>query len=92
MSTATLSSLLDYLYGTLSPSNMRWLGEHLIERAEKSAKKTPSLRKYTMEEIDSMLDKAEHDFECGKFYTSEEVFRELDEDLVNDNLQLKQTR
>ena len=31
MSTATLTSLLDYLYGTLSPNNMRWVGEHLIE-------------------------------------------------------------
>lgn len=31
MSTATLSNLLEYLYGTLSPSNMRWVGEHLIE-------------------------------------------------------------
>ena len=35
MSTATLSSLLEYLYGTLSPSNMRWVGEHLIEHAKK---------------------------------------------------------
>ena len=25
MSTATLSNLLEYLYGTLSPSNMRWV-------------------------------------------------------------------
>lgn len=30
MSTATLTSLLDYLCGTLSPNNMRWVGEHLF--------------------------------------------------------------
>ena len=33
MSTATLTSLLDYLYGTLTTDNMRWVGEHLIEHA-----------------------------------------------------------
>ena len=36
MSTATLTSLLDYLFGTLSTSNMRWVGEHLIEQAKLS--------------------------------------------------------
>ena len=36
MSTATLTSLLEYLFGTLSTSNMRWVGEHLIEQAKLS--------------------------------------------------------
>ena len=35
MSIATLTNLLEYLYATLSPNNMKWVGEHLIERAEK---------------------------------------------------------
>ena len=34
MSTATLNNLIEYLYGTLSPDNMRWVAKHLIERAE----------------------------------------------------------
>ena len=46
MSTATLTSLLDYLYGTLSPNNMRWVGEHLIEYAKKE--ESEQLRPYTM--------------------------------------------
>ena len=31
MSTATLTNLRDYLYGTLSPSDMCWLGAQLME-------------------------------------------------------------
>ena len=41
MSTATLSSLLDYLYGTLTPDDMRWVAEHLIEHANKRFGPTP---------------------------------------------------
>ena len=33
MSEATLNSLLDYLYGTLSPNNMIWVAEHLVKYA-----------------------------------------------------------
>lgn len=31
MSEATLTSLLEYLCGALTPGNQRWLAEHLIE-------------------------------------------------------------
>ena len=72
MSTATLTSLLDYLYGTLSPNNMRWVGEHLIEQAKKE--ESEQLRPYTMEEIDKMLDEAEAAFEAGEYLTNDEVF------------------
>ena len=72
MSTATLTSLLDYLYGTLSTSNMRWVGERLIEHAQKE--EDERLRPFTMEEIDSMLDEAEAAFEDGDYLTNEEVF------------------
>ena len=72
MSTATLRSLLDYLYGTLSISNMRWVGERLIELANKKEKE--QLRPYTMQEIDNMLDEAEAAFEAGEYLTNDEVF------------------
>lgn len=72
MSTATQTSLLDYLYGTLSPSNMRWVGEHLIEFAKKE--ESERLRPYTMQEIDDMLDEAEAAFEAGDYLTNDEVF------------------
>ncbi|MDD7317730.1 MAG: hypothetical protein SOZ80_07725 [Prevotella sp.] len=71
MSTTALSSLLDYLYGTLSPGNMKWLGEHLIKRANEEMTNSP----YTMEEIDSILDEAEKGFERGEYMTNDDVFR-----------------
>lgn len=75
MSTATLTSLLDYLYGTLSSSNMRWVGEHLIEQANKREKEQGyDLTPFTMDEIDAMLDEAESAFEAGEYLTNDEVF------------------
>ena len=73
MSNATLTNLLDYLYGTLTPSNMRWVGEHLIEYARKE-EEAPVLKPFTMEEIDAILDEAEQDFEAGEYLTHDEVF------------------
>ena len=72
MTQAVLTNLLNYLQGTLSPSNMRWIGEHLIECADKEE----SLKPYTMEEIDEMLIAAENDFanqlnfSCAKLQTN----------------------
>ena len=75
MSTMALEGLLSYLYGTLSPSNMQWVGEHLIEYAKKE--ENEQLRPFTMEEIDDMLDEAEAAFEAGDYLTNEEVFHLL---------------
>lgn len=72
MNTATLTSLLDYLCGTLSSSNMRWVGEHLIEQAKKQ--ESEQFRPYTMQEIDDMLDEAEAAFEAGEYLTNDDVF------------------
>lgn len=77
MSTAALTGLLEYLYGTLSPSNMRWVGEHLIEFSKKE--ENEQLRPYTMQEIDDMLDEAEAAFEAGDFLTNDEVFHHTKE-------------
>ena len=72
MSTTALTGLLEYLYGTLSPSNMRWVGEHLIEFSKKE--ESEQLRPFTMQEIDDMLDEAETAFEAGEYLTNDEVF------------------
>ena len=79
MSTATLTSLRDYLYGTLSPADMTWLGSQLTEYAKKE-EHTPVL--YTLEEINTMLDLAEADFEAGLGIPHEEVMREWDEEIA----------
>jgi hypothetical protein len=80
MSTTALQGLLDYLYGTLSPGNMRWVAEHLVMQADKVEK--PDLRPYTMEEVNAMLDEAEADFEAGIGIPDEEVWRELEEEFA----------
>ena len=79
MSTATLTGLLDYLYGTLTPSNMRWVGERLIERATKE-EHTP--KPYTMEELNAMLDLAEADIAAGRTTPHEESMRRWQENIA----------
>jgi hypothetical protein len=79
MSEATLTSLLEYLYGALTPSNQRWLAAHLIENA--NAVESESMKPYTMEEINARLDQSERDFAEGNYYSHEEVLNMLDEEL-----------
>ena len=83
MSTAALTGLLEYLYGTLTPSNMRWVGEHLIEYAKKEEAPI-ALKQYTKEELNAMLDKVEADFKAGLGIPSEEVWREVDEEFARE--------
>ena len=80
MSTMALEGLLSYLYGTLSPSNMQWVGEHLIEYAKKE--QSEQLRPYTMQEIDDMLDEAEAEIAAGGGIPDEEAWDDLEEELA----------
>lgn len=66
---APLTGLLEYLYATLSPNSMRWLGEHLIEHAQSV------VQPYTMAEIDAMLEESERDFDAGRCYSTEQVLQ-----------------
>ena len=85
MSTATLTNLRDYLYGTLSPANMLWLGTQLTERAMKE-EHTPV--PYTMEEINTILDVAEAEIAEGIGTPHEEMMREWKEELAREELDL----
>ncbi len=80
MSTTALQGLLEYLYGTLSPKNMRWVADHLMERAEQA--EPEALRRYTMDEIDAMLDRAEAEIAAGHGIPHEEVMRRQEEKLA----------
>lgn len=73
MGTTALNGLLEYLYGTLSPDHMLWVGEHLIERAK--TKQQELSHPFTMKEIDNMLDEAESAFQSGDYLTNDEVFQ-----------------
>ena len=82
MSTTALQGLLDYLYGTLSPSNMRWVAEHLVMQADKV--ENPDLKPYTMEEINARIDQSLRDSAAGLGQESEEMFRELEEEFARE--------
>ena len=80
MSEATLTSLLEYLYNALTPSNQRWLAEHLMEHADMEEGET--LKPYTIEELRAMIEASEADIEAGRTYSHEEVMREWDEEIA----------
>ena len=77
MSTATLEGLRDYLYSTLSPSNMIWLSTQLAEYAKQLEE--PPLKRYTLEEMKAQLLQAKRDFDAGLGIPDEEVWKELEE-------------
>ena len=78
MSETTLTKLLEYLYGTLTPRNMRWLAMHLIEQAD-----AEELKPYTKEELNAMIDESERQIASGLCQDSDVVFDELDKELAS---------
>ena len=79
MSTATLTGLRDYLYSTLSPADMIWLGTQLTEHA-RDERHTP--KPYTMEEVNAMLDVAEEEIAEGRTTSHEESMRRWQEKIA----------
>lgn len=79
MSTQALTGLRDYLIGTLSVADMKWLVKELTEYAKKE--EFP-LKRYTMEEINAILDASEADIAAGREYDNDDVMREWDEELA----------
>ena len=78
-----MTNLRDYLTGTLSPANMLWLSTQLADFAKKKEK--APLKRYTMDEINTMLDEAEADFAAGEGIPDEEVWRELEEEFARED-------
>jgi hypothetical protein len=79
MSEATLQGLLDYLYSTLTPDNMRWMATHLMAHADSDEE---NLKPYTMEEINARIDQSERDSAEGKVYDFDDVMREIEEEFA----------
>ena len=79
MSEATLQGLLDYLYCTLTPDNMRWMATHLMAHADADEGK---VKPYTIEELHQMVAEGEQQFAEGKWQDSEDMFRELEEEFA----------
>lgn len=82
MSKATLTSLLEFLYGLLSTEDKRWIGEQLIEQAN-----AEEMKPYTIEELHQMVAEGERQFAEGKWQDSEDMFRELEEEVASEKLQ-----
>ena len=82
MSEAILTGLLEYLYSTLSPSNMRWMGEHLIEYANAEE----SVKPYTVEELLERAEKGRKEIAEGHYTDMDEMLRELDLDFMEDEM------
>ena len=81
MSTATLSNLRDYLYGTLTPANMIWLGRQLTEYGNKQMM---PLKPYSREELLDRAEKGRQEIAMGNYVTAEDLLRELNEDLEDE--------
>ena len=79
-----MQGLLDYLYSTLTPDNMRWMAMHLMEHARSEEE---SQKPYTIEELHQMVAEGEQQFAEGKWQDSEDMFRELEEELSAEKLQ-----
>lgn len=54
----------------LCPKTINEMSDETLFEDEKM-----TLKPYTMEEIDAMLDESERDFEAGRVYTTEEVIK-----------------
>ena len=89
MSTTALNGLLAYLYGTLTPSNMRWIAEHLMEQAK--AEEKNSLQPYSIEELHERIAESERQIAAGLSQDSEEMFRELEAEFAIEELELAET-
>lgn len=79
MSKATLQSLLDFLFGMLSPSDMRWVAQQLVDQAD-----ADDLEPYTIEELHRMVAESEREIAAGLCQDSEDVFRELEEEFAKE--------
>ena len=81
MCTQALTGLRDYLTATLSFDDMNWLAAELAEYA---SKEEHTLKRYTREELNAMLDVAEAEIAAGKVIDDENAWDELDEALAHE--------
>lgn len=83
MSTATLSGLRDYLFDTLSPTNLIWLGTQPTEYGRRQEES--SLKPFTIEEMYARIAESERQIAAGLSQDSEEMFRELEEEFARED-------
>ena len=85
MSTATLSGLRDYLFSTLSPSNMIWLGTQLTEYGHKQSE---LLNPYSKEELLARIEESEHQLANGQWQDFDEAMEDLEKEFAEEDRKL----
>lgn len=78
MSTSTLTNLLNYLTGTLSPNDMQWISDKLKEYANKDN----SLKPFTKEELYDRIKLSEADIAAGRVIDDDDAWDDFDDELV----------
>lgn len=83
MDNIAFNGLVTFLCGTLSTDDLKRLGDYLLQVVEmRDIDSVPC--PYTKEELNAMIDRAEADIAAGRGTPSEEVFRELYEEIERD--------
>lgn len=86
MSTAALNGLRDYLYDTLSPTNLIWLGTQLTEYGHKQER---ALEPYTKEELLARIKQSEQQIAEGKYQDFDEAMNEIEAEFAEEDKQLE---
>ena len=88
MSTATLNGLRNYLYDTLTPANLIWLGTQLTEYGRRQERQ---LKPYTKEELMARIELSEQQFDEGKYQDFDEAMAELEKEFAEEELMSEMT-
>jgi len=86
MSTSTLHGLRDYLYATLTPANMIWLGMQLTEYGHRQEKQQGP---FTKEELAARIAQSEQQFAEGKYQDFDEAMDELEKEFAEEDKALE---
>lgn len=77
----TLYGLRNYLYDTLTPANMIWLGTQLTEYGRREERR---LKPYTREELVARIELSEQQFNEGKYQNFDEAMAELEKEFAEE--------
>ena len=87
MSKESLEHLRDYIQLTLSPLDISWL---MNELGAKSQQKD-TLKPYTMDEINAMMDEGERQIANGEYQDFDEAMDELEREFAEEDRLLETT-
>ncbi len=83
MSTATLNGLRNYLYDTLTPANLIWLGTQLTEYGRRMERQS---KPYTKEELVARIELSERQFAEGKYQDFDEAMADLEKEFSEEEV------